>query len=233
MKFAVTANGLPIYPDQFDEPAWNLLKDSYQIGDFLMPCCLSPAVPKTSSNGLQFFAHSVDECSTSPESQWHLATKEKVLRELAQLGASPRLEYSFRDAGRLIKSDVFCDWRGRRIALEIQHSYQSFSEYLQRQEKYKAAGIDNYWLIYQPRYLTLVSSIAKFRLRRDFGNKMPPNGFFPFIPELPIALYDPDIEGGKVGGGKRFSASLADWLSGVLSGISCTSTKYGGLLDAI
>jgi hypothetical protein len=133
------------------------------------------------------------------------------------LGANALLEHTTRGAFGLIKSDIFFEWNGRKIAIEVQHSYQTLNEYLRRQERYQAHGIENYWLLYKPRYLTLLKSIGRLRLRRDFGNKFPPGGFFAVIPELPMALYDLEFEDSKVLGGSPLKVSLSEWLSGVLS----------------
>lgn len=217
VSFAITSAGEPVYPEKFSETEWLALKDSYQVGDFLMPCCTSPAVPKTSINGIQFFSHLADECKTSPESQWHIATKDKVVRGLSQLGITAHLEHPTHGSSGRIKSDVFFKWGERKIAIEVQHSYQTLNEYLRRQKKYDSEGIENYWLIYKPRYLTLCKSIGRLRIRRDFGNQFPPEGFFPVLPELPIALYIPEIDDGIVTGGSPLRAPLIEWLTGLLT----------------
>lgn len=50
---------------------WMRLQEGYRLGEFLMPCCDAPAVPKTSPLGLQFFAHAAGQCGGAPESIWH------------------------------------------------------------------------------------------------------------------------------------------------------------------
>lgn len=218
MSFVLSVDGTPIYPDDFNESEWEALKRSHSVGDFLMPCCSSPAIPKTSINGVQFFSHLSDECVTSPESKWHLASKEAIIRGLARLGVDAILEHSFRGNPGKIKSDVYFEWGDRRIAIEVQHSYQTLTEYLQRQEKYRLQGVENYWLLYQPRYMTLIKSVTRLRMKRDFGGKLPPGGFFAVIPELPVAAFDPESEGGRVFGGYPLQASLSEWLSALLGG---------------
>ena len=55
--YAFTKAGEKIVAAALEEEVWDLLKASYAVGDFTMPCCPSAAIPKTSMNGLQFFAH--------------------------------------------------------------------------------------------------------------------------------------------------------------------------------
>ena len=50
----------------FSLSEWEALKQSAQLGDFILPCCQAPAVLKTSIRGVPFFAHLTDECATAP-----------------------------------------------------------------------------------------------------------------------------------------------------------------------
>ena len=64
--YAFTKAGGKIVAAELEEDVWDFLKASYTVGDFTMPCCPSAAIPKTSINGLHFFASSVrrvHECS--------------------------------------------------------------------------------------------------------------------------------------------------------------------------
>ena len=60
---AWTRNGQPIDATAFEQTEWEAMKQRYAVGDFVMPCCASPAIPKTSINGYPFFAHLSDDCS--------------------------------------------------------------------------------------------------------------------------------------------------------------------------
>ncbi|MEN1479637.1 hypothetical protein AAIH16_39420, partial [Pseudomonas aeruginosa] len=71
---------------------WNELQRTYCVGDLLMPCCNTPAIPKVSANGYPFFAHLGGACSTSEESQWHLAAKILVRSVLEDLGCRASVE---------------------------------------------------------------------------------------------------------------------------------------------
>ena len=216
MPFVQTPDGRPIYPESISDEDWLATKSSYQLGDFLLPCCKSPAIPKTSINGVKFFAHHTDECSTAPESLWHLAAKDAVIKTLLQFGANPILEQAINETQARMKPDVHFLWEGRIIAIEAQHSYQTLNEYLRRQQRYESHHVEGYWLLYPQCYSTLARALRQFRLKRDFGGKMPAGGFFPAIPELPIAIFDPEAGDGRITGAAGLSASLAEWLKSVV-----------------
>src|SRR4051812_41373492 len=89
---AWTREGAPVDAGMIPADAWEALKRTYTMGDFQMPCCKAAAVPKTSINGLPFFAHYSDERATAPETVWHKAGKAAVLAGLASLGIQGREE---------------------------------------------------------------------------------------------------------------------------------------------
>lgn len=217
---ALRKSGLPLFPDELTEREWSTLKESYAIGDFVMPCCEAPAIPKTSPNGLPFFSHYSDECSTSPESVWHVATKELIARHLLALNIEPYLE--MQGGGGTWKADVHFTHEGRNIAIEVQHSHQTLQDYLTRQKRYKLDGVECYWLLYPKRYMTLARLIGKYRLKRDFGGKYPEEGHFTnCIPELPVVLFELKDEIEVVKGANFFELSLRDWLIGLVEKKFC------------
>jgi len=218
LTFAVTVDGKPIFPESFSDSDWQSLKESYRVGDFITPCCRTPAIPKTSINFVRFFSHYSDGCASSPESLWHLSSKDHIARELASMGISAVLERPAGGAAAKLKSDVYFEANQRRIAVEVQHSYQHLSDYIKRQEKYSALGIDNYWLLYKPRYMTVVKSIARHRLRKEFGGKAPPDGRIPScLPDLPIAFFEPEADGGVVVGAGGLRIAIAGWLRSLIN----------------
>ena len=183
-----------------------------------MFCCKAPAIPKTSQNYLQFFAHYSDECDSSPESQWHLATKEAVFKELLKLNLKAEIEKTGGHKGMMWQADVFFQHAGRKFAIEIQHSYQHLIDYLARQERYVESGVEAYWILYHPRYLTLTHSLVRYRLKHEFGNKFPEGGLFPGIPTLPVVYYDLSNNQGMVKGANFFQATLLNWIESIISG---------------
>lgn len=217
LPFAITIDGKPVYPERYSDADWQLLKDSYRVGDLLTPCCATPAIPKTSINHAKFFAHLSDECTTSPESEWHVSTKNRIVRELEKVGIDTLLEHSISgEAGRL-KSDVYFECGNRRIAIEVQHSYQTFLEYQKRQNKYSAHGVENYWLLFEPRYFTIAKSINRVKLEKEYGGIFPLGCFFPCIPELPMAMFCPELQDGLVRGGS-LEVPLSVWINSIVRG---------------
>lgn len=215
IPYAIAADGTWIRPETLDRANWERLKASYSIGDLTLPCCPSPAIPKTSMNGVQFFAHHTDECVTSPESVWHLATKDRVVAELEGMGIRALLERPVRGTAGNLRSDVYFEIGERKIAIEVQHSYQSLSEYRKRQSKYVACQIENYWLLYLPRFLTTVKAVAQHRIRTEFNGKFPDGVHIGYLPDLPISFYEPQIEGGVVRGAGGFKVAIATWLQSI------------------
>lgn len=216
-SIAISREGKYVLAESFNEHEWQALKDSHKVGDLLMPCCKTPAIPKTSPNFLQFFSHYSNECASSPESQWHITTKNALVKELFSLGMEPRDEEPGRNATSTWKADIFFVAGKRQIVIEVQHSYQHLRDYLRRQERYVQSGVDAYWLLYTPRYMTLVNSMGKHRVKTEFSGKIPSDGFFPCVPQLPIAYFDTSDEHGIVKGARFFQATLQDWLKSLIS----------------
>jgi competence protein CoiA len=133
------------------------------------------------------------------------------------MGISADLERPAECAAGKLKSDVYFEADQRRIAVEVKHSYQHLTEYLKRQERYSAHGIDNYWLLYKPRYLTVVKSIAWHRLRKEYGGKVPPDGRIPScLRDLPLAFFEPETDGGVVIGAGGLRVAMAGWLRSLI-----------------
>lgn len=218
LRYAIREDGAPIFPEEIIESEWERLKETYQVGDFLTPCCGAPAVPKTSMYMTRFFAHYSDECTTSPESVWHLSSKETIARVLGELGFRAYLERPISGVGGKVKSDVYFEVGSRRVAIEVQHSYQHLREYIKRQSKYAAHGIENYWVLYRPRYMTVTKSIWQHRVHHEYAGKVPSNRqVYPALRELPIVFFEPEEGGGVVRAAGFISASIRDWLTSVAS----------------
>ncbi len=210
---ARTKAGEAIEAFRFDSSEWESLKAGYTLGDFLTTCCDSPAIPKTSQNGLPFFAHHSDECATAPETVWHRTAKALVCSYLSRSGISAVEEHA--GPGRRWIADVFFEVGARKIAIELQHSYQGLPKYLERQRQYREAGLESYWLLYPERFLTLCSSVGKWRIRNEFGGKLPPEGLFSCTPELPFFELETD-PAPRVKGANLFCPSLGEWLTSIL-----------------
>lgn len=218
LPFVIRPDGTSVYPEDLDEEAWNRLKEMYSVGDFTAPCCGAPAIPKTSGNFLQFFAHYADGCATSPESQWHVTTKDIIIRTLDALGVKALLERPVSGASGNLKSDVYFEMDTRKIAIEVQHSYQSLQMYLKRQSKYVSCEIENYWLLYKPRFKTVTISIAKHQIRSVHGGRIPKDRVVGSTRDLPISLFDTEDHSNRIRGPGGVNASMEDWLKSILRG---------------
>jgi competence protein CoiA len=217
LPFVIRPDGTCIYAERFDETAWTTLKETYTIGSLTAPCCGAPAIPKTSPNFVQFFAHYANECATSPESVWHLSTKDLILRSLSNLGVCALLERPVSGIKGALKSDVYFEVGGRKLAIEVQHSYQTYARYLIRQEKYRACGIENYWLVYPPRFRAITLSIARLQIKRDYGGVFPRDRSVGSIPDLPIAIFDTETPPGRVWCPGGLTITLERWLQSLIS----------------
>ena len=163
--------GQTIEASHLDSTEWEALKARYTLGDFLTICCESPAIPKTSQNGLPFFAHHSDECSTAPETVWHKTAKTLICFYLKRKGIPAVEEHASTDRDWI--ADVYFETGAKKIAIELQHSYQGLPKYLERQGRYRQAGVESYWLLYPARFKTLNLSVAKWRIRNEFGGRLP------------------------------------------------------------
>ena len=217
--YAWTRAGQPVDIIDFALSEWEALKQSAQLGDFILPCCQAPAVLKTSIRGVPFFAHLTDECATAPETKWHKDGKTAVLASLLRLGIVGRDEVPGQTtAGEKWKADVLFSHNGRTIAIELQRSYQHLRDFTRRQERYKASGVECYWLVRLETFHTLVKATGPLLLKRDYGNKWPEKGIGSgMLPELPVAMLDTDREGVVDFGGMQ-SATVPAWLDGILNG---------------
>lgn len=216
---AWTRTGQPVDASLLSNVEWDALKQTAQLGDFVMPCCQSPAVLKTSVNGVPFFAHLTDVCATAPETIWHQEGKVAVLAALEGLGIVGRSEVPGEsEGGGLWKADVFFAVGDRKIAIELQRSYQHLRDFIRRQERYASAGVECYWLVRKDVFMTLSGSTARLLLRRDCGGKFPPGGIGTgMLPELPVAVLIPD-DSQPVSFGLGKAASLTTWLTGIING---------------
>lgn len=183
------SSGEIVWASYFSEEAWKDLKLNYAIGDYLMTCCGANAVLKTSINGEQFFAHNAGECSTAPETIWHQTGKMLVKTSLGKRGIVCQEERSGKNPdGSKWVADTYFEFNNRKIAIEIQHSAQTLEKYLKRQKIYKDAGIECFWLLYLERFLTLNRATANHRMKYEFNNIFPKEGYFHgCIKELPVA----------------------------------------------
>lgn len=197
--------------ENFSSNEWSDLKNNYLVGDFIMSCCSAPAIPKTSENGLQFFAHLSDACANAPETIWHKKAKDMVHDYCIDRNIFCKLEEP--NIKHKCKADVYIEYNARKIVIEIQRSYQHRDKFFERQKRYKDSGIECFWLVRQEVYRTFVSTESKHRLRTEYGGKLPEK--MPICnPGLPIVFLVLEPEIGIRGGG-LFKSSFEAWLDSI------------------
>jgi len=207
-SYAKNSKGVIICADDFSDEEWILLKSQYNIGDYHMLCCESPAIPKTSHNYIKFFSHYTEECSTAPETMWHKSIKSLCVQELKNIGINAIEEKK----EEKWKADIYFKYNNRIIVFEIQHSQQTLPKYLQRQKVYEDSNIESYWILYLPRFLTIRKAIGNYKLKYEFEGKFPSESISPNIKELPIVYFDDNL----IKGIRFFQCSLKEWITAIL-----------------
>lgn len=172
---------------EFDASRWAVLKQGYRAMGLRIPCCDSPAIPKTSKLGNFFFAHERrGECTTAPESPEHLYCKGLIASAAQSAGWTVTTERpGSSPEGEDWVADVFCEKGKTRIALEVQMSPQTDEETIRRQVRYKASGVRGAWF-YGPR--ARKSTVAFNKDTPAFG--LPPIelGVVPLVQRFGIPL---------------------------------------------
>jgi competence protein CoiA len=186
---AITKAGVQIDAELISSTEWSTLKKGSSVGDYLMPCCRTPAIPKTSVRGVQFFAHLNDECDTAPETQWHIEGKSAVLAALESIGLVGASEVPGGVRGDEWQADTLFELEGRKIAIELQRSCQTVDDYIARQERYARHSVECYWLTRRTNLSAVTKVTGRLRMKREWGGKFPPgrSGFSPLITEFPIS----------------------------------------------
>jgi hypothetical protein len=216
-SIAVTKDGVYTDAEQVSAELWEAMKAKALTGDFLMPCCRTSAVLKTSAIGTQFFAHLADECRTAPETAWHKAGKALIATRLNALGVQCFEEMSGGQAPDAWEADTYFRAGSRTVVVELQRSYQHLRDYIRRQERYKKSGVECYWLTRLENFRTLAGSTGRLRMKREWGGKFPPGRltFWPLLPDFPVAILalgdDPSIQG--VG---LVSYGIDQWLQSII-----------------
>lgn len=148
MPLVAHLNGSRTEAHQHSASEWAVLKSVYKQRTLTMTCG-QPGVPKTSKLGFQYFAHKPGaDCTIhagGPESPEHLALKAALEAAVEACGWTANLEYA--GPQRSWIADVLAEKDGRRVAIEIQLSPQQPTEFVRRQERYKASGLECIWLV--------------------------------------------------------------------------------------
>ncbi len=133
-------------PDLSDEE-WKNLQVRHKNGlPVTMACCGTPGHLRVPRNGTRHFYHAVDAgCHGAEESKEHLEIKYQLYRICQSEGWETSVEFPAPD--RTWIADVYAERDGRKIVFEIQVSTLSPAVLEERDLKYRAEGIQSYWLL--------------------------------------------------------------------------------------
>lgn len=227
---AFTHDDLPVFASQYTQAEWDTLKAQSPENPlaFKMPCCGARAVLKTSMHGLQFFAHYSDECATAPETVWHADAKDLVFGALKLFGMNPRTEVTGGEGKDRWRADVYVEVGERKIAIELQRSYQHLRDFVARQQRYTRSGVECYWLVRHEVGMTLLNAIMRKRWKEDFNRTVPPPGhMMNTTPDFFVGILKPGEHATVVSPGLQLSHFE------LLAHISTKSLYWNGLQWAI
>jgi phage FluMu protein Com len=128
---------------------WEILKSRVGKAGAVatLPCCQSPAYLRTSSRGIKHFVHKTKTaCDWQSETWQHLKTKTEIVLGCQRAGYTVSTEVS----GDNWRADVLAQKSTFKIAFEVQWSRQTLEETLERQERYKTAGVRACWFFRYP-----------------------------------------------------------------------------------
>lgn len=227
---AFTHDDLPVFANQYGLAEWDALKAQSPDNPlaFKMPCCGARAVLKTSMHGLQFFAHYSNECATAPETVWHADAKDLVYGALKLFNLNPRTEVTGGEGKDRWRADVYFEVGERKIAIELQRSYQNLRDFVARQQRYTRSGVECYWLVRYDVGRTLYKAILSKRWREDYKKVLPPSDH--------MMNTTPDFYAGILTPGERtsiVSPGLALSHFELLAHIATKSLHWNGLQWAI
>lgn len=168
---------------------WDAMKEvsKRDANAFKLACCGERAIPKTSINGVQFFAHMAGVCATAPETQWHIDGKDIIAGCLRDHGIPFQLERPSSSGRRKWIADIYAEIGQRQVVIELQRSYQHYRDYLRRQQRYQESGIEAYWLTRQEFFLALAKSINRAANRAGGAEKIIQGS-----PDVPIGILNLD-----------------------------------------
>jgi hypothetical protein len=147
------SDGQTIQSFDLTDGEWSALRlQNRRSPQLRMPCCESWAVMKTSTRGLNFFAHkSRGRCQSAPETEEHLVLKTLAVEAARRAGWACSTEArGSSPSGEPWVADVLAQTGHHKVAIEIQWSGQTSQDTLYRQERYRQSGVRCLWLFRRP-----------------------------------------------------------------------------------
>lgn len=202
MPLRAALHGTDIHAFRYTEENWSALRAAPERALLVMPCCGERAIPKTSALGSKFFSHyrKPIDCDSAPESKEHILLKEIASKAALAAGWNVTTEYAGASSdGTHWIADVFCTKNKARIALEIQLSKQSASQFSYRQNRYKDSGVRAAWFTSERILSSLLYTSSKSLPIFAVGNLSEPS-LSPEMTGFGVTFYDfvKDLLSGKV-----------------------------------
>jgi hypothetical protein len=140
-------DGETIIGPELSGDEWADLKQRHRKGlPITMACCGAPGHVRVSKKGTQHFYHATDAgCRYAEESREHLEIKYRIYRTCKSENWDTSVEFPAPDRSWI--SDVYATRDGRKIVFEVQISAITPDDLEDRDRKYRAEGIESYWLL--------------------------------------------------------------------------------------
>lgn len=147
MPLKAIVEGETVIGPDLSENEWADLKLRHKKGlPVTMGCCGAPGHVRISKKGTRHFYHAVDAgCQYEHESKEHLEIKYQIYRICKSENWETYIEYPSSDRNWI--SDVYATRDGRNVVFEIQITTISPDDLENRDRKYRAEGIESYWLL--------------------------------------------------------------------------------------
>lgn len=147
MPLKAIVEGETVIGPDLSEEEWADLKLRHKKGlSVRMGCCGAPGHLRISKKGTRHFFHAVDTgCHYEQESREHLEIKYQIYRICKSENWETYVEFPSSDRNWI--SDVYATRDGRNVVFEIQISTISPDDLEERDAKYRAEGIESYWLL--------------------------------------------------------------------------------------
>jgi hypothetical protein len=151
MPIRARINGTDVHSVDYSTEDWEILKNrlAKKKDTAVLPCCGSECYLRTSKNKFKHFVHSTKSasCAAKAETADHIQAKAEILKACHKMGWDAICEFSEGEW----RADVLATKGLKRIAFEVQLSYQSKEELTLRQERYMASNVRGCWFIATPK----------------------------------------------------------------------------------
>lgn len=152
MPLRATQNNKSVFAFDYSKEEWGNVKMAKKGIWFVMPCCNTQAIPKTSQLGAQFFSHvQRGNCRAyENEPKESLFIKTLIYRAAKKTGWGTYLEEKLETPdGKGVRADVMVisPDRSKSIVFLVQMTRQPIKTYLARQRIYDDLGVDVVWIV--------------------------------------------------------------------------------------